>query len=33
MGDYPDPDQYYTAVARQPGIPKLAYDAVQEKYG
>ncbi len=31
--EYSDPDQFYTAIARQVGIPQLAFKAVEEKFG
>ena len=31
--EYSDPDQYFTAIARQVGIPQLAFKAVEEKFG
>jgi len=31
--EYPDPDQFYSAIARQVGIPKKAFDAVEKKFG
>ena len=31
--EYADPDQFYTAIARQVGIPQLAFKAVEEKFG
>ncbi len=30
---YPDPDQFYSAIAKQVGIPKKAFEAVEKKYG
>jgi hypothetical protein len=32
-GEYPDPDQFYSAIGRQLGIPELAWKAAAEKYG
>ncbi|MFL2480107.1 MAG: hypothetical protein ACJ0K4_11220 [Verrucomicrobiales bacterium] len=31
--EFSDPDQFYTAIARQVGIPQLAFKAVEEKFG
>ena len=31
--EYPDPDQFYSAIAKQVGIPEMTYKAVKEKYG
>lgn len=31
--EYPDPDQFYSAIAKQVGIPQIAYKAVEEKFG
>ena len=31
--EYSDPDQYFSAIARQVGIPQLAFRAVEKKYG
>ena len=33
LEDYPDPDQFYSAIAKQVGIPEVTYKAVEEKYG
>ena len=33
LEEYPDPDQFYSAIAKQVGIPKITYKAVEEKYG
>ena len=33
IGEYSDPDQFFTAIARQVGIPKLAFEAVEKKLG
>ena len=33
LEDYPDPDQFYSAIAKQVGIPKIAFDAVEKKFG
>ncbi|GAA5496465.1 hypothetical protein Rhal01_02649 [Rubritalea halochordaticola] len=33
FGEYSDPDQYYSTIAKQLGIPKLAYKKVEERYG
>ena len=33
IGEYSDPDQFFTAIARQVGIPKLAFEAVEKKFG
>ena len=30
---YPDPDQFYSAIAKQVGIPEIALDAVEKKFG
>ncbi|MFK7909762.1 MAG: hypothetical protein AB8F34_04085 [Akkermansiaceae bacterium] len=30
---YDDPDKFYSAIAKQLGIPKKALDAVEKKYG
>ena len=30
---YEDPDQFYAEIAKQLGIPQLAFDAVSKKYG
>lgn len=32
-GEYADPDQFYSAVAKQLGIPEIAWKAAAEKYG
>ena len=31
--EYDDPDSFYSAIAKQVGIPKKAFDAVEKKYG
>ena len=31
--EYPDPDQFYSAIAKQVGIPQIACKAVEEKFG
>ncbi len=31
--EYPDPDQFYSAIAVQLGIPEIAWKAAAEKYG
>ena len=33
ISEYSDPDQFFTAIARQVGIPKLAFEAVEKKFG
>ena len=33
LEEYPDPDQFYSAIAKQVGIPEVTYKAVEEKYG
>ena len=33
LEEYPDPDQFYSAIAKQVGIPEMTYKAVKEKYG
>ena len=33
LEEYPDPDQFYSAIAKQVGIPQIAYKAVEEKFG
>ena len=33
LEEYPDPDQFYSAIARQVGIPKKAFDAVEKRFG
>lgn len=33
IDEYSDPDQYFSAIARQVGIPQLAFKAVEKKYG
>tara|TARA_B110000438_G_scaffold29444_1_gene28555 strand:- start:280 stop:744 length:465 start_codon:yes stop_codon:yes gene_type:complete len=33
LEDYPDPDQFYSAIAKQVGIPKVALDAVEKTFG
>ena len=33
IGEYSDPDQFFAAIARQVGIPKLAFEAVEKKFG
>ena len=30
IGEYSDPDQFFAAIARQVGIPKLAFEAVEK---
>ena len=30
---YPDPDQFYSAIASKVGIPKLAFKAVEKEFG
>jgi hypothetical protein len=32
-GEYSDPDQFYSAIGQQLGIPELAWKAAAEKYG
>ena len=32
-GEYSDPDQFYSAIAMQLGIPEIALRAAAEKYG
>lgn len=32
-GEYADPDQFYTAIAEQLGIPEIAWNAAAEKFG
>jgi hypothetical protein len=31
--EYPDPDEFYSAIGQQLGIPELAWKAAAEKYG
>ena len=33
LEEYPDPDQFYSAIAKQVGIPEITRKAVEEKYG
>jgi hypothetical protein len=33
LEDYPDPDQFYSAIAKQVGIPKIALNVVEKKFG
>ena len=33
LEEYDDPDSFYAAIAKQVGIPKKAFDAVEKKYG
>ena len=33
LEEYPDPDQFYSAIAKQVGIPQIACKAVEEKFG
>lgn len=33
IGEYSDPNQFFAAIARQVGIPKLAFEAVEKKFG
>lgn len=33
IGEYSYPDQFFAAIARQVGIPKLAFEAVEKKFG
>ena len=33
LEEYSDPDQFYSAIAKQVGIPEVAHKAVEEKYG
>ena len=33
IGEYSDPDQFFAAIARQVGIPKLAFEVVEKKFG
>jgi hypothetical protein len=33
LEEYPDPDQFYSAIAKQVGIPKIALDAVDNQFG
>jgi hypothetical protein len=33
LEEYDDPDAFYAAIAKQVGIPKKAFDAVEKKYG
>jgi len=32
-GEYSDPDQFYSAIGKQLGIPEIAWKAAAEKYG
>jgi len=32
-GEYPDPDQFYSAIGKQLGIPEIAWQAAAEKFG
>ena len=33
LEEYDDPDSFYAAIAKQVGIPKKAFEAVERKYG
>lgn len=33
LEEYDDPDSFYAAIAAQVGIPELAYEAVNERFG
>ena len=33
LEEYDDPDSFYAAIAKQVGIPKKAFDAVEKKFG
>ena len=33
LDEYDDPDSFYAEIARQVGIPELAYEAVNERFG
>ena len=33
LEEYPDPDQFYSAIAKQVGIPQIVCKAVEEKFG
>ena len=33
IGEYSYPDQFFAAIARQVGIPKLAFEVVEKKFG
>ena len=33
LEEYDDPDSFYAAIAEQVGIPKVAFEAVEKKYG
>jgi hypothetical protein len=33
IGEYPDPDQFYSAIASQLGIPGIAWEAAAAKFG
>ena len=33
LEEYSDPDQFYSAIAKQVGIPEVVHKAVEEKYG
>ena len=33
LEEYSDPDQFYSAIAKQVGIPELAHKAVEQEYG
>jgi len=33
LEEYDDPDKFYSAIAKQVEIPKMAFDAVEKKFG
>ena len=33
LEEYDDPDKFYSAIAKQVGIPKMAFDAVKKEFG
>jgi hypothetical protein len=33
LEDYDDPDQFYAAIAQQVGIPQLAFEALEKRFG
>ena len=33
IGEYDDPDTFYSEIAKQVGIPEIVYEAVEKKFG
>jgi hypothetical protein len=33
LGEYDDPDTFYSEIAKQVGIPEIVYEAVEKKFG